>query len=240
MAEHSTMDEIAVIGPGLMGLGIAQVCAAAGLRVWLLGRDAASARAGHARLAKALARQVERGRLRREGADTLLSRVQPTHDDARLARCLGAIESVPEDRAAKRAALLRLEAALGPQAWIATNTSGLPVTSLATALARPQRFLGLHFFSPVERMRLVEVVRAERTHDDTLHTALAFVRRLGQQPVVVRDGPGFFTSRVFAAYLDEALALVGEGVDPQRIEAAGLALGRAAGPLAVLDDVSSR
>lgn len=229
--------EIAIVGPGLMGRGIAQVCAAAGLRVWLLGRDAASARKGRDTLARSLARQVERGKLDGAQADALMARIEAASDDACLARCGAAIESTPEDRPLKEAVVRRLQAGLPPAAWIATNTSGLPVTGLATALADPTRFIGLHFFSPVERMKLVEVVRGEATAEATLASALALVRRLGQVPVVVRDGPGFFTSRVFAAYLDEAIALVGEGVNPARIDAAGLRLGRAIGPLALLDDI---
>ncbi|HMO47371.1 MAG TPA: 3-hydroxyacyl-CoA dehydrogenase NAD-binding domain-containing protein [Rubrivivax sp.] len=232
------MQRIVVAGPGLMGLGIAQVAAAAGVEVRLLGRDAAAGEAACRRLAGALQRQVARGRIDGASAERLLGRIAPVADETELARCDGAIESVPEDRALKLAVLARLEAALPAGALIATNTSGLPVGGLARALARPDRFVGLHFFSPVERMKLVEVVRGEATSDATLADALAFVRRLGQVPVVVRDGPGFFTSRVFAAYLDEAIALVGEGVAPQAVDAAARALGRAVGPLALLDDIS--
>jgi len=230
--------EIAVVGPGLMGLGIAQVAAAAGWQVRLVGRDAVAAAAGRTRLAKHLDRQVERGRLDRTIADQLLDRVRDVQDDAELAGCGVAIESVPEDRALKIEVLQRLHDALPAGALIATNTSGLPVSGLAAPLRRPDRFLGLHFFSPVERMKLVEVVRGEATSGATLHEALAFVEGLGQTAVVVRDGPGFFTSRVFAAYLDEALAMVAEGIDPASIEQAALSLGRVVGPLAVLDDVS--
>ena len=230
--------EIAVVGPGLMGLGIAQVAAAAGLRVGLVGRDAAASAAGRARLATKLARQVERGRLAAPEAQALLARVIAVHDDAELADCGVAIEAVPEQRALKAAVLQRLQAALPPYALIATNTSGLPVSGLALSLLQPERFVGLHFFSPVERMKLVEVVRGAATSDTTLRAALDFVVRLGQTPIVVRDGPGFFTSRVFAAYLDEAIALVAEGHDPARIEAAAGALGRSVGPLALLDDIS--
>lgn len=229
---------MAVVGPGLMGLGITQVAAAAGLQVLLVGRDGAAAEAGRARLAAQLQRQVERRRLDAAAAAALLARVVPVVDDAELARCDLAIESVPEDRALKLAVLRRLQAALPAGTLIATNTSGLPVSGLAAGLARPERFLGLHFFSPVERMKLVEVVRGERTAKATLAEGLAFVERIGQRPIVVRDGPGFFTSRVFAAYLDEALALVGDGVDPALIDAAVTAHGRAIGPLAVLDDIS--
>ena len=232
------MDEVAIVGPGLMGLGITQVVAAAGLRVRLVGRDPSAAAAGRARLATQLARLVERGRLAAPAAQALLARVIAVNDDTEMAGCSVAIESVPEQRAMKVAVLHRLQAALPAHALIGTNTSGLPVSGLATSLLRPERFVGLHFFSPVDRMKLVEVVRGAATSDTTLRAALDFVVRLGQTPIVVRDGPGFFTSRVFAAYLDEALALVAEGQDPLRIEAAALALGRAVGPLALLDDIS--
>lgn len=234
------VQRIAVVGPGLMGLGIAQVAAAAGVGVVLVGRDAASARAGFDRLAVSVARQVTRGRVSAAAADALLARVQPAGDDEAMSDCELGIESVAEDRAVKCAVLQRMQAALPPGTLIASNTSGLPITGLAEVLLRPGRFLGLHFFSPVERMSLVEVVRGEGTAHASIQEGLAFVRQIGQEPIVVRDGPGFFTSRVFAAYLDEALAMVGEGVAPSMIEAAGVALGRPLGPLAVLDEVSLR
>lgn len=232
------MDHIAVVGPGLMGLGIAQLAAGAGFVVRLVGRDGAAAQAGRQRLADQLAKQVAKGRLAPSGAMQLLDRVVPVRADDELADCALAIESVPEDRALKAAVFERLQRALPPTALIATNTSGLPVGGLARALDMPGRFVGLHFFSPVERMKLVEVVRGAETSDNTLAAALVFVRRLRQVPVVVRDGPGFFTSRVFAAYLDEALALVAEGVPAERIDTAAVGLGRAIGPLALLDEIS--
>ena len=229
---------IAVVGPGLMGLGIAQVAAAAGIEVMLIGRDLASASAGHARLVAQLDRQASRGRLGGNAVAAIAALVHPTDSDTDLDGCELAVESVPEDRALKETLLRRIEAALPSEAWLATNTSGLPIGGLARVLRRPERFLGLHFFSPVERMKLVEVVRGEATSPATVDAALAFVAALGQKPIVVRDGPGFFTTRVFAAYLDEALALLGEGVGPAAIEAAALANGRTVGPLAVLDEVS--
>lgn len=229
---------VAVVGPGLMGLGIVQVAAAAGCEVVLVGRDAEHAAAGRRRLQAALERQVTRGRLDAGRRDTMLARLSTTGDVLAVRGCTLAIESVAESRALKLDVLARLDAALPSDALLASNTSGLPITGLAAALQRPQRFIGLHFFSPVERMKLVEVVRGERTDDDTVARATAFVRSLGQTPVVVRDGPGFFTSRVFAAYLDEAVAMVGEGVPPARIEEAGIAAGRSIAPLALLDEIS--
>ena len=198
---------VAVIGPGLMGQGIARLLQRAGWPVLLLGREATADEAG--------------------------LRVQ-------LAGCDLAIETVPEDRALKTALLGRLQRALPAHALLASNTSGLPIGGLGAGLADPGRFLGLHFFSPAERMRLVEVVAGPASSETTVQQALAWMQALGQAPVRVRDGPGFFTSRVFAAYLDEAVAMVGEGVEVARIDAAGLALGRAIGALALLDQIGLR
>lgn len=229
---------IAVVGLGLMGLGIAQASAAAGLRVALGGRDAASAAEGCRRLAAQIDRQVSRNRLAAPAAAALLANVEPLRDDVSLGECDLIIETVDEDRAIKLRVLQRIEAAARSDALIATNTSGLAITGLAQALADPTRFMGLHFFSPAERMPLVEVVRGAATSAAAGRAGLAFVRQIGKQAVAVRDGPGFFTSRVFAAYLDEALAMVGEGVAAASIEQAATANGRAIGPLALLDEVS--
>lgn len=234
------LQRLAVLGPGLMGLGLARLAARAGVQVALLGRDLAHATAGHQRLLAALQREVARGRLAPAEAAAQGARVLPAHGPAALADCDLAVESVPEDRALKCPALAQLQTALPAHALLASNTSGLPIAGLALNLPAPERFLGLHFFSPVQRMRLVEVVRGPATSAATLQQALSWMRQLGQQPIVVRDGPGFFTSRVFAAYLDEAVAMVGEGVGAARIDAAALALGRAIGPLALLDDIGLR
>lgn len=231
---------LAIMGPGLMGLGLARLAARAGVQVALLGRDLAHAQAGHQRLFAALQRDVARGRLAAEEAAAQGARVLPADGLLALADRDMVIEALPEDRALKVHALAQMQAALPAQALLASNTSGLPIAGLALNLRAPERFLGLHFFSPVERMRLVEVVRGPATSAATLQQALHWVRQLGQQPIVVRDGPGFFTSRVFAAYLDEAVAMVGEGVAAGSIDTAALALGRAIGPLALLDDIGLR
>jgi 3-hydroxyacyl-CoA dehydrogenase len=237
---HSTAEpmprRVGVVGPGLMGLGIAQAFAAAGVEVALCGRDVEAARAGRERLADSLRRKVSRGRLDAASEAAILSRVSlssVTPDG--LARCAIVIESVPEDRALKADVLSRIEAA-APSAIVATNTSGLAIAGLAAALRAPQRFLGLHFFSPAERMPLVEVVKGPETSETTAAVALVFLKALGKRPIAVRDGPGFFATRVFAAYLDEAAAMVAEGVAPALIEEAALANGRALGPLAMLDE----
>ena len=232
------MTHIGIVGPGLMGTGLAQVSAAAGFGVILVGRDGASAAAGYARLVASLERQMARGRITAQAMEELLSRVRPAADVDALAGCELAIEAVVEDRTVKVALLQRMQATLGAGALIASNTSGLPISGLGAMLQHSERFIGLHFFSPVERMPLVEVVRGQATAQATVNQALEFVQRLGKRPIVVRDGPGFFTSRVFAAYLDEAMDMLNEGVAANLIEQAALGCGRAMGPLAVLDEVS--
>ena len=227
---------VGVIGPGLMGLGIAQAVAAAGIHVVLCGRDAAAAHAGRERLEGTLRRQVARGRLDAAAEAAILAHVGAASVTAdALAGCDLIIESVPEDRAVKTATLSLIERA-APAAILATNTSGLSISGLAEALREPSRFLGLHFFSPAERMRLVEVVSGPRTSSAALASAIGFARAIGKRPIAVRDGPGFFTTGVFAAYLDEAVAMVAEGVSPAAIDEAATANGRALGPLAVLDE----
>ncbi len=226
---------IGVVGPGLMGLGIAQAFAAAGADVALCGRDEGASLRGCVRLAASLARQVARGRLDPAAETSVLARVEPAAIGASLRTCGLVIESVPEDRALKNAVLAAIEGA-APNAILASNTSGLAIRGLAQALADPSRFLGLHFFSPAERMPLVEVVAGPQTAEAVVASALDLVRGARKKPVLVRDGPGFFATRVFAAYLDEAVAMVAEGVAVDAIEAAAVANGRALGPLAMLDE----
>jgi 3-hydroxyacyl-CoA dehydrogenase len=241
MTPSASIAEIAplvgVVGPGLMGLAIAQVAASAGFEVVLCGRDSEAPGEAVNRLRAALGRQSARGRLDAEACAGILARVSAARVAADgLRRCALVIECLPEGRAIKTDVLCRIEAAVAPGAIIATNTSGLAVSGLAAVLRDPARFLGLHFFSPAERIPLVEVVRGAETSEKTMEAALVFVKAFGKVSVCVRDGPGFFATRVFAAYLDEAVAMVGEGAPPELIEAAAVATGRAAGPLAALDE----
>ncbi len=237
MPSISTADRgVGIVGPGLMGLGIAQAIAGSGFPVVLCGRNAQSARNGRQRLSASIERQVSRARLERAKGDAILDRIVAAESDDALGDCGIAIESVDEDRDVKLQVLKRIEAATPRGALIASNTSGLPIGGLARALENPGRFLGLHFFSPAERMQLVEVVRGAATGGDAVRSALAFIAEIGKRPVLVRDCPGFFATRVFAAYLDEALALLSEGVAPEIIEDAAVANGRTLGPLAMLDE----
>jgi 3-hydroxyacyl-CoA dehydrogenase/enoyl-CoA hydratase/3-hydroxybutyryl-CoA epimerase len=227
---------VGIVGPGLMGLGIAEACAAAGFAVALSGRHLAAAKAGRDRLSTALRRRVERGRMDAARAAAIVAKIEPADLTAEgLAGCGIVIESVREDRALKLAILGKMELA-APDAILATNTSGLAIAGLAAALRDPARFVGLHFFSPAERMPLVEVVRGELTAPATVDAALSFLAALGKHPVLVRDGPGFYATRVFAAFLDEGVAMFADGVAPEAIEAAATGYGRALGPLAMLDE----
>jgi 3-hydroxyacyl-CoA dehydrogenase len=230
-----TPPRVGVVGAGLMGLGVAQAFAATGARVVLCGRDQDAALRGRARLQAVLLRQVARGRLAPDDGAAILLRVESSTVVDGLRECDLVIESVPEDRALKNAVLANIERA-APNAIVASNTSGLAIGGLARAFADPSRFLGLHFFSPAERMPLVEIAVGAHTADAVVRRALAFVRGAGKRPIVVRDGPGFFASRVFAAYLDEGVAMAAEGVAVESIESAAIDIGRALGPLAMLDE----
>ena len=234
----SRVDRLAVLGAGMMGRGIAQVAAQAGIDVVLLDATAESAQRARDALEKSLSTDVARGRLAPEAAGSTLARIHATADYALLADADLVIEAVFEDRAIKNDVIARAAQAMPRTALLASNTSTLPITGLAARLPRPEQFIGLHFFSPVPRMPLVEVIRGRETSDETLARALDFVGQLRKTPIVVNDSPGFFTSRVFGSYVDEGFMMLKEGVAPALIENAARAAGMPVGPLAVADEVS--
>ena len=229
---------VGLLGAGMMGSGIAYATASAGIEVVLLDVDQAAAERGKEYSRKLLAKLTEKGRMPQEKASAVLALITPTNDFAMLADCELAIEAVFEDRAIKAEVTRKAEAALPSDAIFASNTSTLPISGLARASARPESFIGLHFFSPAERMPLVEVIRGERTSDATLAQAMDFVKAVGKTPVVVHDGRGFYTSRVLRVYLSEAMSLLEQGVPPEMVENASLFAGMPIGPLTLLDDVS--
>jgi len=216
-ARRATFAHVGVLGAGMMGAGIALAAANAGARVTLIDRDLAIAE---------------------KTAALAPARITATTEYAQLNDADLVIEAVTEDRAIKADVTQRAEGMLPARAVFGSNTSTLPIGSLSTASAQPERFIGVHFFSPVDRMPLVEIIRSTQTSDETLAVALDFVRFLGKTPIVVHDGRGFFTSRVFATYVHEGLAMLREGVPPALIENAGRLAGMAVGPLAVADEVS--
>ena len=240
IAKHP-VQKLGVLGAGMMGAGIAQVSAQAGIDVVLLDTTVEQAAAGKDKIAKGLGRAVDKGRTDQASVDALLARIHTTADFADLAGCDFVVEAVFEDRGVKAEAYKNTLSGLGEQVEgfvMASNTSTLPVTSLAEGWATPEEFIGVHFFSPVDRMPIVEVIRGAKTSDHALARAMDFVAQLRKIPIVVNDSPGFYTSRIFCAYIDEGMAMLQEGVLPAVIENAGKQAGFATPPLAVTDEVS--
>ncbi|HZC26453.1 MAG TPA: 3-hydroxyacyl-CoA dehydrogenase NAD-binding domain-containing protein, partial [Actinopolymorphaceae bacterium] len=236
--ERHTTRRLGVLGAGMMGSGIAYVSAYAGMDVVLKDVSTGAAEAGRHRIASLLDEQVVKGRLTPERREEVLARVTATDTEADIAGCDLVVEAVFEDRALKNTVLGAAERAAGPDAVVASNTSTLPITDLAEAVGSPERFVGLHFFSPVHKMPLVEIIRGARTSDATLARAFDYVRQIGKVPIMVNDSRGFFTSRVFGTYLTEGIAMVVEGVPPAVVENVARKAGLPVGPLAVADEVS--
>jgi len=229
---------VAVLGAGMMGAGIAQIAADAGFEVVLLDVSRARAEQGKAVVQQALTKQLAGGQRSQEQTAAALSRLRPTATFGDLADCDFVIEAVFEDRDLKAEVIRRAEAVTAESTIFASNTSTLPITGLAKAASRPAHFIGLHFFSPVARMPLVEIIPGAQTSPETLARAFDFVRHLRKTPILVNDSRGFYTSRVFGTYVKEGVALLVEGQAPRAIESAGLQAGMPLGPLAVSDEIS--
>ena len=234
----SEVKKLGVLGAGMMGAGIAFVAATAGIEVVLLDRDVPTAEKGKAYTAKVQGKLVEKGGLAQDKADAVLARITPTDDYAQLAGCDMIVEAVFEDTAIKAETTRKAEAVIPATAVFATNTSSLPISQLATASQRPDQFIGIHFFSPVDRMGLVEVIVGQQTSKETLAKALDFIAQLRKTPIVVNDSRGFYTSRAFRMFIFEGVAMLEDGVEPARIENAAKAAGFPIGPLALLDEVT--
>jgi 3-hydroxyacyl-CoA dehydrogenase / enoyl-CoA hydratase / 3-hydroxybutyryl-CoA epimerase len=227
-----------VLGAGMMGAGIAYACARAGLDVVLADLSLDSAQRGKDYSLNVVARAVAKDQLTRDQGDALLARITPAGE---LSAAVGAdlvIEAVFEDSALKQRLFSEIEPLVAADAVLASNTSTLPITGLAASVRRQDAFIGMHFFSPVDKMVLLEIVAGKRTSDATLARAIDIARQIGKTPIVVNDSRGFFTSRIISKYLDEAIAMVGEGLDPSSIEQAGLHAGYPAGPLQLLDELT--
>ena len=234
----SKVGRLGVLGAGMMGAGIAYVAARAGIEVVLLDTTQEQAERGKAHAQGLLDKAVKRGRTTAEQRDAVLARIRPTTSFDDLAGCELVVEAVFEDRAIKAEVTKKAEAVVGAGAVFASNTSTLPITGLAQASGRPAGFIGLHFFSPVDKMPLVEIIVGAQTADATLARAFDFVQQIGKTPIVVNDSRGFYTSRVFATYVLEGIAMLAEGVYPRHIEQAGLQAGMPMPPLALQDEVS--
>jgi 3-hydroxyacyl-CoA dehydrogenase/enoyl-CoA hydratase/3-hydroxybutyryl-CoA epimerase len=234
----TSLTKIGIVGAGFMGAGIAQVSAAAGLQVVIVDRDQETADKGKAGLHKALSDRVMKGRMKGAERDEWLARISPTADYAALKNCDLVIEAVFEDRKVKSEVIAKIQAVIGEKAIFASNTSTLPISSLASEFKDPARFIGIHFFSPVDRMMLVEIILGKQTGNKALAAALDYVRVIRKTPIVVNDSRGFYTSRVVGTYIREGHLMLTEGVPAAMIENVGRMAGMPVGPLALNDEVA--
>jgi 3-hydroxyacyl-CoA dehydrogenase/enoyl-CoA hydratase/3-hydroxybutyryl-CoA epimerase len=236
--EKSQVRKLGVLGAGMMGAGIAYVSAYSGQEVVLLDTELASAEKGKAYSKALLEKRVARGRMSESDAASILGRIVPTTDYADLEGCDLVVEAVFEDRSIKADVTAKSEAVIPQTAIFASNTSTLPITGLAEASSRPAQFIGIHFFSPVDKMPLVEIIVGKQTEPATVARALDYVQQLRKTPIVVNDSRGFYTSRCFSTYVREGMELLSEGVAPALIENAAKMAGMPVGPLAVHDEVT--
>lgn len=234
----SSLRKIGVVGAGFMGAGITYVSALAGLEVVLIDRDQAAADKGKAYAHKLLSDQVMKGRATTAHRDAVLGRITPTPDYAALKDVDLIVEAVFEDRDVKADVIKRVEAVIGKDVIFASNTSTLPITSLAENSARPDQFVGIHFFSPVDKMLLVEVIKGARTGDRAVATALDFIRIIKKTPIVVNDTRGFFANRCVLNYIREGQLMLIEGVPAPMIENVAKMAGMPVGPLSLMDEVA--
>ncbi|MHC4214883.1 MAG: 3-hydroxyacyl-CoA dehydrogenase NAD-binding domain-containing protein [Planctomycetota bacterium] len=235
--DSSKVKKVGMLGAGMMGHGIAYVSAAVGIDVVLKDSTMEKAEEGKSRVKKILDWRVGKGRTTEDQANEIMDRILPTDKADDLKGCDLIIEAVFENRELKAKVTQEAEAQIADDAVFASNTSTLPITGLAEASARPANFIGLHFFSPVDRMRLVEIICGDKTSDETLARAFDYVFQIKKTPIVVNDSRGFYTSRVFGTYPQEGTALLYEGNDPSTIERAGRKAGMPVGPLALTDEV---
>ena len=234
----TTFKRVGIIGAGFMGAGIGYVTAQAGIDAVLIDRDQEFADKGKAHAAQLMAGLINRGRATAADRDALMARITATADYGALKDCDLVVEAVFEDRNVKAEAFAKAQAAMGPNVVFGSNTSTLPITSLATEFKDPSRFIGIHFFSPVERMMLVEIILGKATGDAALATALDYVRAIRKTPIVVNNSRGFYTSRVVGTYLREGHLMIAEGVPPAMIENVGRMAGMPVGPLSLNDEVA--
>ena len=232
------LQKVGILGAGMMGAGIAYVQADRGVATVLKDVAIEKADSGKAHSARLTRARVEKGRMTALEQAALLSLITATDKAQDLAGCDLIIEAVYENRELKARVTQEAEPQLAAGGFFASNTSTLPITGLAKASARPEKFVGIHFFSPVEKMKLVEIIRGKQTDDDTVARAFDYVQAIGKIPIVVNDSRGFFTSRVFGTFVMEGAAMVGEGIPAAVVEQAGIQAGMPVGPLAVLDETA--
>ncbi|NBQ42017.1 MAG: 3-hydroxyacyl-CoA dehydrogenase [Mycobacteriaceae bacterium] len=230
--------KIGVLGAGMMGAGIAYVSAKAGYDVVLKDVTLEAAQKGKGYSEKLEAKALERGRTTEEKSKTLLGRITPTADAKDFAGVDFVIEAVFESQELKHKVFGEIEDIVEPNAILGSNTSTLPITGLAAGVKRQEDFIGIHFFSPVDKMPLVEIIKGEKTSDEALARVFDYTLAIGKTPIVVNDSRGFYTSRVIGTFINEALAMLGEGVEPASIEHAGSQAGYPAPPLQLSDELN--
>jgi 3-hydroxyacyl-CoA dehydrogenase len=230
--------KIGVLGAGFMGAGIAFVTAKAGIPVVLLDRDIAAAEKGKAHSAGLMDGAIKKGRATEEQKEQLLSLITPTVDYKDLEGCDLVIEAVFEDSEVKKSATEQTEAVIAKDAVFASNTSTIPITGLAKNSKRPDNFIGIHFFSPVDKMMLVEIILGKKTGDKALAVAIDYVRAIRKTPIVVNDTRGFYVNRCVLRYMSESYQMLIEGVPPAMIENAAKMAGMPVGPLALTDETA--
>ena len=230
--------KLGVLGSGLMGHGITYVSALSGLNLVMTDATQENADKGLSRIKVILNEEFKQGRITKGKMDEILSRITATADYDKLRNCDLIIEAVFEDRDLKGKVTTKAEKIMDSNGVFASNTSTLPITGLAEKSIRPEKFIGIHFFSPVHKMKLVEIIKGYKTNDETIAKAFDYVLKIKKIPIVVNDSRGFYTSRVFSTYPNEGLALLAEGNSPQEIESAGKKAGMPVGPLAVIDEVN--
>ncbi len=230
--------KVGVLGAGMMGAGIAYVSANAGIEVVLIDATQEAAERGKAHSAELLDKGMKRGKVSAEKKEEVLARITAATDYATLAGCDLIVEAVFEDMKVKAEVTAKAEAVIPEGAIFATNTSTLPISDLAKASARPAQFIGIHFFSPVDKMMLVEIIKGRRTGDVAVAKALDFVRQIRKTPIVVNDARFFYANRCIIPYINEGIRMVAEGVEPALIEHAATLLGFPLGPLQLVDETS--
>jgi 3-hydroxyacyl-CoA dehydrogenase / enoyl-CoA hydratase / 3-hydroxybutyryl-CoA epimerase len=230
--------KVAVLGAGMMGAAIAYVCAKAGIEVVLKDVSQEAAERGKQYSERIVAKDLERGRTTQEKGDALLARITPTDDPAVADGADLVIEAVFEDPKIKAEVFKEIEPHLAPNALLGSNTSTLPITELAENVSRPEDFIGLHFFSPAEKMPLLEIIKGEKTSDETLYRALDVAKQIKKTPIVVNDSRGFFTSRVIGTFINEGIAMLTEGIPAASIEQASSQAGYPAPVLQLSDELN--
>jgi 3-hydroxyacyl-CoA dehydrogenase/enoyl-CoA hydratase/3-hydroxybutyryl-CoA epimerase len=236
--EPVKINKIGVLGAGMMGAGIAYVSAKAGYDVVLKDVSIEAAEKGKGYSQKLEAKALERGRTTQEKSDALLARITPTADPADFKGVDFVIEAVFESQDLKHKVFQEIEDIVEPNALLGSNTSTLPITGLAAGVKRQEDFIGIHFFSPVDKMPLVEIIRGEKTSDEALARVFDYVLAIKKTPIVVNDSRGFFTSRVIGTFVNEAVAMLAEGIEPSTIEQAGSQAGYPAPPLQLSDELN--